>query len=419
MQTINAAKRTAAAILATVLSFSTAAAIELNILWMGWPDEVVTPLMDDFMQAHPDITVKVEKIPFAQLFQTLEVRLAARNADPDVYIVDQPMTGSYAIRGHLLALSDVLDESRFTSAAVAAASYQDKMYSAPFGSSSQMLYYNKDLFAAADIEPPSASVDERWTWQQLVEVAKKIRDPKQDIWGLIIAQAARPYQLLPLAQSNGAKAIDDSGFISSGHVDAAKSVEAFEFYQKLYNDYNIAPRGQFQINLSRELFNIGKAGMLIDATSNMLTLETKYPDVNWGVAPHPYFEGGTAVTPTGAWHIGINPRSDELEAAKQFVKHFMSDDVQRHWLRIRPYVPVLRSMWKLEADYFAKQADAWRIIQYELENTAIPRPPTPGWREYEDILRQALQDINTGADVAERLAQAASTIDRELQKYKQ
>lgn len=401
------------------LSLSNLSAAELNILWMGWPEEVVKPLMDDFMQANPDVSVNVEKIPFAQIFQTTEVRLAPRNADPDVYILDHALTSSYAIRGHLLDLSEVLDEERFTAAAVAAASYQGKMYSAPFGSSSQIIYYNKDLFEAAAVEPPPASVDERWTWQQVVEAAQKIRNPEQDIWGLIISQPARPYQLLPLAQSKGASAIDDSGFISSGHIDSAKFIEAFEFYQKLFNEYDISPRGQFQINLSRELFNIGKAGMLIDATSNMLTLETQYPDVNWGVAPHPYFADGKPVTPTGAWHMGINPRSDELDAAKRFVRHFMSDGIQQHWLRIRPYVPVLRSMWQLEADYFAKQADAWRIIQYELENTAVPRPPIPGWREYEDILRQAIQDINTGANVAERLQQAAVTIDREMQKYKQ
>jgi len=48
----------------------------------------------------------------------------------------------------------------------------------------------------------------------------------------------------------------------------------------------------------------------------------------------------------------------------------------------------------------------------------VPRPKTPGWREYEDLLRLAFRDIQGGAEVAPRMSRAAKDIDRELAKYR-
>jgi ABC-type glycerol-3-phosphate transport system substrate-binding protein len=57
----------------------------LKVIWMGWPDNQVNPLMEWFEKRNPSIKLAVEKIPFNQIFQTIEVRLQARNADPDIF----------------------------------------------------------------------------------------------------------------------------------------------------------------------------------------------------------------------------------------------------------------------------------------------------------------------------------------------
>ena len=107
----------------------------LKVVWMGWPDQQVLPLMAEFEKRNPTIKLAVERMPFTQIFQALEVRLNGRTGDPDVYIVDSPLTASYAARGHLMELDALIDKSRFAPAGIGAASYQGKIYSAPFGSS--------------------------------------------------------------------------------------------------------------------------------------------------------------------------------------------------------------------------------------------------------------------------------------------
>ena len=330
---------------------------------------------------------------------------------------DGSLTGSYAVRGHAADLTSTIDQSKLTAAAKAQGTYDGKLFSAPYASSTQLFFYNKDLFKAAGIEPPSMDPAKRWTWEKVAEVGRKLRDRQKGVYGLVIEQSDRPYQLMPLAQSKGGVAVSPDGFKTTGYLDSKPFVDAFTFYQKMFNEWDIAPKGQFDIGLSQELFKTGKAAMFLGLTFTMDEM-AKYPNVNWGVTYHPYFDGGKAVTPTGSWHLCINPRSRELASARKLVQYFLSEDVQAKWLKLRPYPPVLTSIWGREKAYFNLNEGGWGIARHELANTAVPRPAIVGWREYEAVMQSAIQDINGGADVSKRLSAAAQAIDRELAKYR-
>ncbi len=388
----------------------------LKVVWMGWPDGQVLPLMAEFEKRNPTIKLAVERMPFTQIFQALEVRLNARNNDPDIYIVDSPLTASYASRGHLMELDRLIDKNRFTPSALAAASYQGKVFSAPFGSSMQLLFYNKAMFKAAGVEPPSADVAKRWTWEHVVEAGRKIAKPAENIWGFTFEQQERPYQLLPLGQSLGGVALSPDGFKATGFIDGPAFVEGFGFMQKMYTEWKISPPGQFDTALTPELFGAGKCAMIIGGTFVADTFKSKFPNIDFGVAPHPYFAKGKPVTPTGAWHFGVNPRSTQKAAVETFVRDMLSDDMNVLWFKLRPYVPTLKAIFQKEAATFG--TELWRIVEKELQGTALPRPATPGFREYEDVLRVTLRDIQTGGNVQQALAAAAQKIDREIAKYK-
>lgn len=388
----------------------------LKVVWMGWPDGQVLPLMAEFEKRNPNIKIALERMPFQQIFQALEVRLNARNGDPDIYIVDSPLTASYASRGHLMELDAIIDKKRFAPSAIAAASYDGKIYSAPFGSSMQLLFYNKEMFKAAGIAPPSADPAARWTWEQLLDAAKKLTRPADNVWGFTFEQQERPYQLLPMGQSLGGIALSPDGFKASGFIDGSGFVEGWTFMQKMYTEAKISPPGQFDPALTPELFGNGKCGMMVAGTFVFDTLKNKFPNLDFGVAPHPYFAKGKPVTPTGAWHFGVNAKTTQKAAATTFVNDMLSDDMNVLWFKLRPYVPTLNAVWDKEAASF--NSDLWKIAKYDVQNTAIPRPATPGFREYEDIVRVSLRDIQAGSPVQPSLTAAAQKIDREIAKYK-
>ena len=401
---------------AAVPGLASAQQTTLKVVWMGWPDQQVLPLFAEFEKRNPNIKLAVERMPFQQIFQALEIRLNARNSDPDVYIVDSPLTSSYAARGHLMELDALIDKSRFSKSAIAASTFNNKLYSAPFGSSMQMLYYNKAMFKDAGVAPPPADPAGRWTWEQVVEAARKFAKPAENIWGFNFEQQERPYQLLPLGQSLGGTAISPDGFKASGFIDGPAFVEAYTFMQKMYTEWKITPPGQFDPSLAPELFGSGKCAMLLAGTFVNDTLRAKYPNFEFGVSPFPYFAKGKPVTGTGAWHFGVNPRTQQKAAASKFVTEMLSDDINVQWFKLRAFVPTLNAVWEKESAAFT--TDIWKIARHDVQNTAITRPATPGWREYEDLLRVALRDIQSGANVQQTLSAAAQKIDREIAKYK-
>jgi len=132
---------------------------------------------------------------------------------------------------------------------------------------------------------------------------------------------------------------------------------------------------------------------------------------------HPYFKGGKAATPTGSWHVGINPRTAHLAQSEAFVKWMSTRYAMNLWFDLRQYPPSLKQIWNERASTTFVDP-VWKIVQYELAHTATPRPATPGYREYEEFLRTAIQDIQTGGDVKGSLSKAASSIDREMRKYR-
>jgi len=387
----------------------------LKFVWLALPEAQWKPLFDEFAQRHPKIKLAIETIPFNQIYQTLEVRLGARTSEPDIFLCDSPMTASFAARGHLLDVDSIIDRNRLVPSAIPAASYQNKLYAAPFGSSSVMIYYNRRLFREAGIELPSIDPAKRLTWEQVYDIGKKISKPGENVWGLVFEQSDRPFMLLPLGQSLGGKAISDDGFPSTGYIDAPPFVEAYTFMQKLYAD-KVAPTGQLDPAPIPNLFAAGKVGMMVGAVFTYQTLRKLVGDY-LGVTPDANFAKGTPGSPTGAWNLGINPRTLHKEAALQAVSDLLSDDLQITWAKLRPYPPTIAAVWdKLGESFFS--SDMWKIARYEQANTAVIRPVTPGFREYEDILRSALRDIQFGANVQASLTAAARKIDREIVKYK-
>ncbi|MFA7636046.1 MAG: ABC transporter substrate-binding protein, partial [Bacillota bacterium] len=132
--------------------------------------------------------------------------------------------------------------------------------------------------------------------------------------------------------------------------------------------------------------------------------------------PHPYFAGGRAVTPTGGWHVGISSKTAKQDAALKFAKYITGHDAVATWAKLFGNAPARRDVYASMEDMFANPM--WQTLIYEMEKTASPRPVTPGYLEYESVLKEAFSAIQHGADPAATLDSAAKQIDRELRKYR-
>ena len=79
---------------------------------------------------------------------------------------------------------------------------------------------------------------------------------------------------------------------------------------------------------------------------------------------------------------------------------------------------VMFQVIKNDSQYEVFPRNVYTMAAYELGNTAMVRPVTPGFLEWEDPVIKMFEDIRNGADPEKTLDQMASRIDRTLAKYR-
>ena len=382
--------------------------------------------LEEFYKEYPNIQVEMEATTINQLYEAIQVRVGGGAPDPDVFMVNGPMTASYAYRGLLMPLDEVFTEeemANFYPATLEIGTYDGQFVSAPVHNSTQNLYYNADLFAAAGITPPAQ--DERWTWEQVTEVAQQLTtdedgDGTPDVWGFNFEQIERFYQLQPLPLSiECCQSISDDGLSVDGIINGPNWVEAFTWYGSLYNELGVAPKGDVN---TVDLFVAGKMAMFMGGPWNVNRLAaTEDLGFAYGISLHPYFDGGVVVTPTSGWHLGVNANTEKAEAAKTFVHWFTTEVGAKAWFtHVRSALSGQQSVneWIGTAEQYSEEP--WNYIQVaigELDSNPVVRPPVVGYLEYSQLIETAFADIRNGVDAQEALDLIALRIESELAKY--
>ena len=373
------------------------------------------------------IDVNVEFYPYQELLQILEVRMQAKSDTLDVLSVDAPLTASYAARGYIKALDISKEdlEKEFFEAPVNMAMWNGKVYDIPFENSSCVMIINKKIFKDAGVEMPSADVNSRWTWEQVVDASVKIKEKTGgNKWGFAIASANQPYSMLPLPQSLGAgSGVSPDGMEVAGYLDNDGWKKALKWWNDVVNVKKIVPRGA-DSNEGPLLFAAGQVAMLITGTWDipMAVSAKETSGLDFAVVPYPYFEGGTPVTPTNSWHLAISPYSKNATGAQSFIDYMTSSETMTDWVngtgQLASHIAAKQAILTNEK-YESFPYDAYRnIVLYEMENTAQTRPVTPFYLEWSDAVQKLFEDVSAGESVDKSLERAIDIIERAAERYK-
>ena len=376
-------------------------------------------VIDAFQKAHPTIKIDYQSVAFDALNSTIDARVANKGGDPDVYWADQPRISALAARGEAEDLTAAFAsyKDKFDPTAYDAGVYQDKVWALPIANSTQLLYYNKALLKKAGIPFPSASVDQRMTWEQLTKDAAKAKAAGAQ-YGMLFGQFDRYYQLEPLPVQLGGSVGATGDKNLTPDFTSEQWVKAFTWYGDLFKQ-GIAPRGM-KPEESDPAFVAGRAAYTVEGP--WLIPQLGESKVDWGIAPQPVFQGGKPTTPTGSWSLAMNPFSKQKEAAAIFMK-WMSIDEGGGYIKYRSD-PELAASTEGKKIYFQKSVfsspegkKAATIIDYETANTAVNRVQTIGYIEFETILNQAFADIRNGADPKTSLDNASAQLTTAWKKY--
>jgi ABC-type glycerol-3-phosphate transport system substrate-binding protein len=374
-----------------------------------------------YQELNPHITIETESVPFREYGGLLPVQFAG-DSPADVALVDSSAVISYAYNGALVPLDDIFEQSDvddFLPSLVDQSTYEGHMYGAPFFISTQGVFYNTDMFAAAGIEPPT-SVEEAWTWPEFVENVSRVVESAGsdggDVWGLVFLSNP-PGSIswsLPVIRSNGEPgsntfmALSADGTEVSGYLDTPEAMEAYQFWQDLYVEHGLAPQSDVP-----DAFGNGQAATMISFSAWGSVLSNVFPDLNWDIMPIPYLE--THIVHASHFMPTVAAKSENQEEAKDFVQFLSSTEGFMAYYDVTSDMPARISLLN-ELEEF--QVRPLSIFKDELLTVAYAAPGGPGGAIYGEIVGSLLVDIAQGADVEAAVDAAVTELDAQLTQFK-
>jgi ABC-type glycerol-3-phosphate transport system substrate-binding protein len=376
-------------------------------------------IFSTYDQEHPNVDVRVDRVPFNELYRKIAVSVASEEP-PDVIYVDGPLSKNYAANDIIISLSDYFsnDElSDFLPASIDEGSYQGEIYTIPERQSATAVIYNKKHVEEAGIKPPT-QLEDAWTMDEFLnvlnKVTKKDSSGRVSVWGLTQMSKYRVYSDYSFIRSNGQsedhptfKGISDDGSTVDGYLDHPNTIEALKFWQDLHQTHKVMPTQQ-----SPSMFENGMSVFYQAAGTAMGKLDKDYPDMDWSVMPQPYFQ--TPIVHTGSFHWGVTTKSENKEVAVDFIKYITNPENAMKLHQAVQQIPNRISVFEDSEIYKEYPRKVFKDTSLEWGE---PRPQTVGFREYEDIMFNVLKDIILGEDVEERATRGVSEIESELEKY--
>ncbi|MHB8494990.1 MAG: ABC transporter substrate-binding protein [Casimicrobiaceae bacterium] len=292
-----------------------------------------------------------------------------------------------------------------------------KTWGIPFQRSTVVLYYNKDAFKEAGLDPNHPPA----TWAEMTADAEKLtkRDASGKVtqWGVEIPSSGFPYWLFQgLAIENGANLMNAAG--TEVYFDKPEVVGALQYWVDLVNKYKVHPPGIVDWGTTPKDFFERKVAMMWTTTGNLTNVRAN-AKFDFGVAMLPAMKQRGSPTGGGNFYIFKKSTPAQREAAFKFIK----------WVT----QPERAAQWGIDTGYVAVRADAWDTPEMKkyvagFPAAAVARDQLPYAKaelsthdnqRVTKVLNDALQAALTGAKTpAQALKDAQRDADRLLRSYR-
>ncbi len=292
-----------------------------------------------------------------------------------------------------------------------------KTYGIPFQRSTPVLYWNKEAFAEAGLDPETPPT----SWEETIEMGKKLvqRDGNGNVtrWGVRIPSSGFPYWLFQgLTTQNGATLANAEG--NQTNFDDPKVVEALEYLVELSTEHGVMAPGIVEWGATPKAFFEEQTAMMWTSTGNLTNVRENAP-FDFGVGLLPGNESFGAPTGGGNFYIFRESSDEQKQAAFDFVQWITSPDQAAKWSIATGYVAPSPAAWEtVDMQAYAADFPPALIARDQLEY-AVAELSTYENQRVTGILNDALAAAITGSKApAEALAEAQSKADAILKTYR-
>jgi len=331
-------------------------------------------IADEWNKDHPNekVTIKQQSDAADQQLSDLEQHFQAKDPNYDVVTVDVVWTAEFAARGWIIPLEGQykLDTSTLLPATVKAASYNGKLYAAPYASDGGLLYYRTDLTKTAPT-----------TWDEMINDCKgkttsgTITGPKPGCYaGQFFKYEGLTVNAAEAINAAGGQIVGPDG--KTATVDSAQAQAGMDFLANGFKQGYIPKEALgFKETESLNAFSAGQLMFLRNWPYAVAILNGKGSKVvgKFGIAPLPGPQGHGASS-LGGHSLGISAYSKYKATALDFLKFIESEKVQRNNLTVGTLAPVITSLY---SDPELVKKFSYLPTLLKSIQTAVPRPITP------------------------------------------
>ncbi len=299
---------------------------------------------------------------------------------------------------------------------MADATFEGKIYGIPFQRSTPVLYYNKDAFRAAGLDPETPPK----TWDEMIEMGKQltIKDTSGNVtqWGTRIPTLGLGGAWLfgGLVVSKGDVLSTETG--TEARLNTPATVASLEYLQRLSAEGVMAPGG-ISWGDTPKAFLEGQSASIWTSTGNLAFINDN-AEFDWGVGFLPGGDGPGAPVGGGNFYIFSETTDAERAASLDFIK-FMSASANA-------------ARWSIATGYVAPRPDTWETPEMKAYAEKLPQALVAldqlpyAYREFATFQRakvtqflvDAIESVVTGGSTAaEALAKAQEGADSVLGDY--
>ena len=370
------------------------------------------------------IKVKMESYFEDQLTQKLTVELTSGSSTIDVFMTRPLQEGRLFSKNNWYeSLNPYVGDANKTPAdwkwndfqktAVDATTLKGNLYAVPIVTEWQTLFYRKDLFEKAGLQPPK-------TLEELEAAAKKLNDPDNGVYGIVSRgqRGAAVTQFSSYLYAYGGDFLKDGKCV----LDTPEAVKAMQYYGKILHDYGPAGATNMSWPQAQALMASGKVAMWTDASTLLPGLldpqKSKVAD-KIGIAMFPAGPAGQHPYMVVPWAVSISAQSKNKDAAWEFIKWLSSEEVMKK-AQLAGNTTTRNAIWN-DKEVLAKLHPGMADVAKQTGSIAVPydRPVMTAVVEARDAIGDVLvKSIETGgsADIADLAKGAVEKVNELLAK---
>jgi len=292
-----------------------------------------------------------------------------------------------------------------------------KTWGIPFQRSTIVLYYNKEMFKDAGLDPNHAHE----TWKEMAEYAQKLtkRDASGKVtqWGVQIPSSGFPYWLFQgLTTENGVQLMNAAG--TETYYDKPAVIEAVQYWVDLTSKYKAHPEGIVEWGTTPKDFFERKVAMMWTTTGNLTNVRSN-AKFDFGVAMLPANKRRGSPTGGGNFYLFKQAKPEQQAAAFKFVKWITSPSRAAQWGIDTGYVAVRPDAWETpEMKKYVAEFPPAAVARDQLQ-FAVAELSTHDNQRVTKALNDGLQAALTGSKPAEQaMKDAQREADRLLKSYR-